>query len=256
MKNDIINENSFSGWDSDKNGKRWEDYDTIVCPDGQVIDMIKLLDDQHRAQAALVHINPTLGGFVGKLRQIYTFRVSTQATDGYNIFINPQFTYNLTLTEKCFVLAHEIMHCLLNHMRRGKGHDPKKSNIAADYECNITLVEMGMFNFDTIKNLGAYIDRKYANMGYEAIYNDCTSSAKDSMSNQKQQTQAQQNQQKNNSNSSNNQQQSGNSSKQSNSNNRGNQGGGSGQNQQPKSEAYKRGWKKAIEDYKKGKLNI
>lgn len=245
MKDNIIIEGNFDGWDSDKNGKRWEDYDTILCPDGQVIDMVKLLDDQHRAQAALVHINPTLGGFVSKLRQIYTFKVSTQATDGYNLLINPQFTYNLNLTEKCFVLAHEIMHCLLNHMRRGKGHDPQKSNIAADYECNITLVEMDMFNFDTIKNLGAYIDRKYTNMGYEAIYKDCTSSAKDSMSNQKQQSQAQQNQQSNNSNNSNNQQQSSNS------------GSGSGsQNQQPKSADYKKGWKKAIEDYKKGKLNL
>lgn len=254
MKNDIINENNFNGWDSDKNGKRWEDYDTIVCPDGQIIDMVKLLDDQHRAQAALVHINPTLGGFVSKLRHIYTFKVSTQATDGYNLLINPQFTYNLNLTEKCFVLAHEIMHCLLNHMRRGKGHDPQKSNIAADYECNITLVEMGMFNFDTIKNLGAYIDRKYANMGYESIYNECSSSSKDSMSNQKQQTQAQQNQQKNNSKD----QQSGGggSSKNTSSGTGNNQSGGSNQNQQPKSADYKKGWKKAIEDYKKGKLNI
>lgn len=246
---EIINEGNFSGWDSDKNGKRWEDYDTILCPDGQVIDMIKLLDDQHRAQAALVHINPTLGGFVGKLRQIYTFRVSTQATDGYNIFINPQFTYNLSLTEKCFVLAHEIMHCLLNHLRRGKGHDPNRSNIAADYECNITLVEMGMFNFDTIKNLGAYIDRKYANMGYESIYDDCTKSANDSMNNQSQSQQAQQNQNQS-------QSQSGGPGGSGNSGKSGNSGGsGSGQNQ-PKSADYKKGWKKAIEDYKKGKLKI
>ena len=38
----------------DKNGKKWEDYDTIVCPDGEIIDMQKLLDDQNRAKAALL----------------------------------------------------------------------------------------------------------------------------------------------------------------------------------------------------------
>ena len=124
----IINEASPNGdvsWmGKDSNGKRWEDYDTIVCPDGQVIDMNKLLDDQNRAIAGLVHIMPFFGGLVTKLRPVYTFKVQTQATDGYNLFINPQFTYNLDMTGKVFVLAHEIMHCVLNHMRRGKGHNP------------------------------------------------------------------------------------------------------------------------------------
>ena len=78
-----------SGWDEDSNGKRWEDYETIVCPDGQVIDMVDLLEEQARAQAALVHLAPMFGGFVSKLRFIYTFRVKTQATDGFNLFVNP-----------------------------------------------------------------------------------------------------------------------------------------------------------------------
>ena len=33
---------------TDGKGKRWEDYDTIKCPNGQVIDMNKLLDEQQR----------------------------------------------------------------------------------------------------------------------------------------------------------------------------------------------------------------
>ena len=52
-----------------------------------------------------------INGFINKLRTIYTFQVKTQATDGYNLFVNPQFTYNLDLTGKVFVMAHEIMHC-------------------------------------------------------------------------------------------------------------------------------------------------
>ena len=69
----------------DGKGKRWEDYDTIVCPNGQVIDMVKLLDEQQRAKAALLHLFPFFSAFVSKLRVIYTFRVKTQATDGYNL---------------------------------------------------------------------------------------------------------------------------------------------------------------------------
>lgn len=232
--NEIRNINEASGWDTDANGKRWEDYDTIKCPNGQIIDMNKLLDEQQRAKAALVHIMPVFGGFVNKLRHIYTFRVPTQAVDGVNIFINPQFTYNLDLTGKVFVMAHEIMHCVLNHLRRGKSHNPERSNIAADYEVNITLVEMGLVKLDTIKKLEGLVDTKYSNWGYEKIYDDNPSGpSSQSMNNQKQSSQAQQNQQ-------------------------GQSGqGGSGQSgSQQHSDDFKKGWAQAMEDYKNGKLKL
>lgn len=231
--NEIKHINESSNW-GDSNGKRWEDYDTIVCPDGQVIDMVKLIDEQQRAKAALIHIMPVFGGFVNKLRHIYTFRVPTQATDGVNIFVNPQFTYNLDLTGKVFVMAHEIMHCVLNHLRRGKSHDPERSNIAADYEVNITLANMGLVKIDTVKKLEGLIDTKYSDWGYEKIYDDNPSGASSqSMNNQKQSSQAQQNQQGQGS------------------------GSGSGQgNDQQYSDDFKKGWAQAMEDYKNGKLKL
>ena len=225
---------------TDGKGKRWEDYDTIVCPNGQVIDMNKLLDEQQRAKAALVHIIPFFGGFINKLRTIYTFHVETQATDGYNLFINPQFTYNLDLTGKVFVMAHEIMHCVLNHMRRGAKHDPKKSNIAADYEVNSWINDIGLIKSSIIEKLGALYDKKYSGWGYEKIYDDNPAGTSNSMKPDKsQQQQAQNNQQ----------------------NQQGQQGGqsgqGGGQNQkQEYSEEYKKGWNQAMEDYKAGKLKI
>lgn len=218
----------------DANGKRWEDYDTIVCPNGQVIDMNKLLDDQQRAIAGLVHIMPFFQGFIGKLRPVYTFKVKTQATDGFNLFINPQFTYNLDMTQKVFVLAHEIMHCVLNHMRRGKNHDSEKSNIAADYEVNCWIDEVGLIRAATMQKMGALYDKKYSGWGYEKIYADSPSGSNDSMDNSKQSKDAQ-NQQ----------------------NQQGQQGssGGNSQSQQF-SEEYKKGWNKAMEDYKAGKLKL
>lgn len=240
MKN--INEASPNGnvsWmGTDGNGKRWEDYDTIVCPDGQVIDMNKLLDDQQRAEAGLVHIMSFFGGFIGKLRKIYTFKVETQATDGYNLFINPQFTYNLDMTEKVFVLAHEVMHCVLNHMRRGKNHDHKKSNIAADYEVNAWIADIGLIRAETIKKLGALYDKKYVGWGYEKIYDDNPSGPTNSMDNSNQSKDAQNQQNKN--------QQGGSGS---------GSGGGQSQNQQYSAD-YKAGWNQAMEDYKNGKLKL
>ena len=228
MSSKIQNIKESRGWDSDANGKKWEDYSTIVCPDGQVIDMDKLLDEQQRAKAALVHIQPFFGTFINKLRPVYTFRIPTHATDGVNIFINPQFTYNLDLTGKVFVMAHEIMHCVLNHLRRGKGHDPEQSNVAADYECNITIADMGLIKIETMKKIGALVDPKYADWGYEKIYaSNPPSNGWSRMNNKDQSQQAGDNQ----------------------------QGGGQG-SQQPKSADYKAGWKQAIEDYKAGKLKL
>ncbi|MDE7346050.1 MAG: hypothetical protein K2N48_04815 [Muribaculaceae bacterium] len=224
-----------AGWDEDQNGKRWEDYETIVCPDGTVIDMVNLLEEQHRAMAALTHLAPMFGGFISKLRFIYTFHVRTQATDGFNIFVNPQFTNELDFTGKCFVMAHELMHCLLNHMRRGKGHDHERSNIAADYEVNVTLADIGLFKEATMKKLKAYIDMKYRGWGYEKIYDAVKQSAPDSMDNSGESKDAQKNQDKSQ---------------------QGQQGSGGGSGNQQHSADYKAGWKQAIEDWKAGKITV
>ena len=223
------------GWDEDKNGKRWEDYETILCPDGTVIDMVNLLEEQHRAMAALTHLAPMFGGFITKLRFIYTFRVRTQATDGFNIFVNPQFTNVLDFTGKCFVMAHELMHCLLNHMRRGKGHDHERSNIAADYEVNVTLADIGLFKEATMKKLDAYIDMKYRGWGYEKIYDVITQSAKDKMDNDKESKDAQKNQDQSQ---------------------QGQSGSGGGNQDKQYSDDYKAGWAQAIADWKAGKVKV
>lgn len=221
----------------DRNGKRWEDYDTIKCPNGQIIDMEKLIDEQYRAKAALVHIFPWFDGIINKLRVIYTFHVDTQATDGYNLFVNPQFTYNLDLTGKVFVLAHELIHCLLNHMRRGAKHDPEKSNIAADYEVNSYIDDIGLVKPAVMQKLGALYDKKYSGLGYETIYDMNPPGPNDSMQPDKsQQQQAQKNQQQDKG--------------------QGQGQSGSGGGNQQYSEEYKKGWNKAMEDYKNGKIKL
>lgn len=169
----------------DSKGKRWEDYDTIKCLDGTIIDMNKLIQEQARAKAALIHLEPMFSSFANQLHTVYTFHIKTQATDGYHYFVNPQFTAEMTFEEKVFVMAHECMHCVLNHMRRGKqaGHNPKKSNIAADYEVNQTLVDLELFKESTVKKLRGLIDKKYSGWAYERIYDDNPSGPSDDNNN-------------------------------------------------------------------------
>lgn len=222
--------------DESQEGKKWEDYETIVCPDGEVIDMVALIDEQHKAIAGLIHIAPELMGFLSSLSLIYTFRVQTQATDGLRIFVNPQFTNKLSFTEKCFVMAHEVMHCLLNHNRRLKSMPHYEANIAMDYEVNDTLVACGLFKEETMKKIGAFVDMKYADMGCEKIFDIMPRKNDGSMDNSNQSAQAKKNQQG----------QQGQSQ----------QGGSGGGQKQTYSDEYKAGWKKAIEDWKAGKIKI
>ncbi len=213
--------------------KRWEDYDTIKCPNGQVIDMQKLLDDMERVKVALVHLEPFLGSMVNRIRYIYTFKVKTQATDGYNIFVNPQFTYNLDFEQKVFVLGHEIMHCIMDHLRRGKqaGHNPQKSNIAADYEVNSSLVDLGFTTENIVKKSKALFDHKYDGMAYEQIYaRNPSNPTQGYQSNSSQSKQAEQNQ--------------------------GQRGSDSGNQNQKRSKEYVDGWNQAMKDYKAGKIKI
>lgn len=225
----MINTNTYIVDERAQGVKKWEEYDEIICPDGEKIDMNKLLSDQATATAIISGQIPFFGAYISKLHPIYTFAISTQATDGYHLFINPQFTSHLTLKQKIFVMAHELMHCLLMHTKRySEGTDHKKANIAADYECNITLAKldklevgnapnMGLVDIGTMKEIGAFVSKKYIGWGYEAILKDVSGAGSgDSMSN-KQNTQ---------------------------------------QSQNNKSQDYLDGWDQAMRDWRSGKLII
>jgi predicted metal-dependent peptidase len=189
-----------------------------------------------RVKVAILHLEPFLGSMVRRIRYIYTFHVATQATDGYNIFVNPQFTYNLDFEQKVFVLEHEIMHCIMDHMRRGKqaGHDPMKSNIAADYEVNSTLVELGFTSENVVRKTKALFDHKWDGKAYEQIY-----AANPSMPSPGTQSNSNQAQQAKN-------------------NQKGGQqsGGNSGDSQQKHSKEWVDGWNQAMKDYKAGKIKL
>ena len=218
---------------------KWEDYDVIVCLDGEKIDMAKVIQDQVRAQAVVVGQVPFFGAYVSVLKIVYTFRVATQATDGVHLFINPQFTSHLDFQQKCFVLCHELMHCLLLHIERfEEGQDHDLCNIAADYECNITLAQLsdierghapniGLFPISVMQKTKALVDKKYIGWSYEKIYDDIVKTGiGKALKNMVNNAQSQ------------------------------GQGQGQGQGSSPSySKDYQEGWEQAVADWKAGKLS-
>ena len=91
----------------------------------------------------------------------------TLATDGYAIYVNTQFTSPLRDVHLMFVIAHELVHCVLGHMDRREQRDHFLWNIAADYATNMLLTEHG---FHPLK--GALIDVKYRDWSAEQVYED------------------------------------------------------------------------------------
>lgn len=136
--------------------------------------------DVSRCVSKLIGMFPFFGEYLLSCRFLYGHpAVDTMATDGKNIFINELFASKLTDKQMYFILAHEVLHCVLQHHIRmadklgakvtsGQG---LKWNYAADYEINPMLVQEGMITKDEVKNVlkGLYED-KYIGQAAEAIY--------------------------------------------------------------------------------------
>ena len=148
---------------------RLDEQEWVINPNtGNKIDMKKLLTEQRLAMIYIDSNFPFFSSLLRNLTWIYTFQVPTQATDGTRLLVNPEFTSKLSIKMKAFVMMHEVMHCALDHMARGKNHNPEKSNIAADYEVNALLKMDGVV---TASDLKPYLyDEKYEGMSYEHIY--------------------------------------------------------------------------------------
>ncbi len=65
----------------------------------------------------------------------------TLATDGKNFYYNSKFVLSLGNVNKViFGFAHEVLHCIYDHIPRTGERDKKLSNIAQDYVINADLI--------------------------------------------------------------------------------------------------------------------
>lgn len=133
------------------------------------------------ARGSVHAMNPCFGALLEYVNFIYTFDIPTQATDGTRLFINPSWTSTLTDGEIRFVMIHELLHCVFNHLKRGRGHDKRLANIAADFEVNGAAFLDKFVNQGQLDHIGAYYSEKYTKhpdtgstdlWAYEMIYDD------------------------------------------------------------------------------------
>jgi len=122
------------------------------------------------ARVSLLLKHPFFGNMATRLKiQEAEDWLPTAATDGRTIYFNRKFFDPLTVKQVEFVIAHEILHNVFDHMGRREGRDAKIFNIAADYCVNGQLVRDRIGDHQ-IPDIKIFHDPKYYGMGAEEVY--------------------------------------------------------------------------------------
>ena len=95
---------------------------------------------------------------------------STAATDGLKFYYNSRFIMMLKPKEVEFLVGHEVLHVVYDHMGRRNGRDPQIWNIADDYAVNADLKRHRVGEF--IKTVPCLYEAKYDGKPAEEIYDD------------------------------------------------------------------------------------
>lgn len=102
---------------------------------------------------------------VFSLKFFWDYDISTAATDGTSLRMNPTFFMALSPEERVFLIVHEAMHVALLHMVRLGGRHHRKWNIACDHYINLMLIERG---FRMPRN--GLADAQYTGLSADEIY--------------------------------------------------------------------------------------
>jgi predicted metal-dependent peptidase len=93
-----------------------------------------------KARAILICDHPFFASLLLPMPMEENKTIPTMATDGQSVHYNPEYVDSLTQDEVLFVLAHETLHCVFDHMGRRGSRGSNRWNQAADYVINGILV--------------------------------------------------------------------------------------------------------------------
>ena len=138
--------------------------------------MSKTRDRITKARVKLLLHHPFFGNLATRLKIVdASDRIPTAAVDGRNLYYNDEFVTKLTDGELIFLIAHEVMHCVYEHMLRRNERDPQIWNMAADYVINRGL-ERDRIG-DVIRAVPILLDKKFDGMTTDEVYDDLMKNA-------------------------------------------------------------------------------
>ena len=142
----------------------------------------KSIQARIKVQRAILWITINRGFFAQLLSNLNIYGSSkidppTMCTNGFNIVYHPDFVLKQSDAAIRFVLCHEVLHCVGDHMSRRGNRNPLLWNYAADYAINPILnaeVTNRIFVWpvqDDGSRMGLF-EEQYAGMRAEDIYDD------------------------------------------------------------------------------------
>lgn len=152
----------------------------------KVLSQQEIKDKIIKARVQLLLNSPFYGNLALRLQVVDgSDWIPTAATDGYHFYYNAEFISDLDEKEMLFLVAHEVDHCVYQHMARRGSRDPQLWNCAADFMINLELHDMKVGKL--IRRPGVIepcFDEKFRGMSsdqiYELIKNDPSMKHKDS----------------------------------------------------------------------------
>jgi predicted metal-dependent peptidase len=99
----------------------------------------------------------------------------TAATDGRRFYYNSEFVNKMPLKQVEFLVGHEVLHAIYDHMGRRMSRDMKVWNIADDYCVNSDLIDQRVGEKITVVPM--LYDPKYKGMSAEEVYDDLMQNA-------------------------------------------------------------------------------
>lgn len=163
-----------TGTAKDRASKTLVDIPETTLSDEEVLD--KLI----KARIEMLMSAPFFGNLATRLQiKDATSWCPTAATDGKYFYYNKHFVAALSDAETVFLMGHEVLHCVYDHMdanRRGDRH-PVLWNVANDYVINGDLIDARVG--EEIKLVQICHDWKYRGKISEEVYDDLYEQAKE-----------------------------------------------------------------------------
>ena len=155
--------------------RRNKKFDNLIGPTDPKIDH----DARERlvtARIGLLLRHSFFGNLATRLQLINADEwCSTAATDGLKFYYNSRFVMMLRPKEVEFLVAHEVLHVVYDHMGRRGNRDPQMWNIADDYAVNADLKRHKIGQF--ITTVPCLYEQKYDGKASEEIYDDLMQNA-------------------------------------------------------------------------------
>jgi predicted metal-dependent peptidase len=153
-----------------KKKSRNEKFDKLIGPTDPKVDH-EARERLVTARIGLLLRHSFFGNLATRLKLVNADEwCSTAATDGQTFYYNARFIMMLKPKEVEFLVGHEVLHVVYDHMGRRNHRDPQIWNIADDYAVNADLKRHKVGQF--ITTVPCLYEQKYDGKPAEEIYDD------------------------------------------------------------------------------------